>query len=128
MSNVAPPHLEKNRPCLQGCFTAIPLLVFLFKPTITHEYSLQVSQTELQYIVDNVLQKAVDGMNEDGCPFVGILFAGIMLTTQGPKVLEFNCRFGDPGNGNRSLLSFVILARLFFCIDCYYEQQPLCFI
>lgn len=44
----------------------------------------------------NILQKAVDGMKAAGHPFVGVLFAGIMLTANGPKVLEFNCRFGDP--------------------------------
>ena len=36
-------------------------------------------------------------MKEKGYPFVGILYAGLMMTDDGPKVLEFNCRFGDPG-------------------------------
>ena len=48
-------------------------------------------------ITRDVLQKAVDGLREEGCAFVGVLFSGIMLTAQGPRVLEFNCRFGDPG-------------------------------
>ncbi|XP_077957380.1 trifunctional purine biosynthetic protein adenosine-3 isoform X2 [Gasterosteus aculeatus] len=56
----------------------------------------QVSQELLQQIRDTVLQKTVDGMREEGTPYVGVLYAGLMLTKQGLKVLEFNCRFGDP--------------------------------
>ncbi|XP_028995214.1 trifunctional purine biosynthetic protein adenosine-3 [Betta splendens] len=56
----------------------------------------QVSQELLQQIREMVLQKTVDGMREEGAPYLGVLYAGLMLTKQGPKVLEFNCRFGDP--------------------------------
>ncbi|KAL6115222.1 gart [Pungitius sinensis] len=56
----------------------------------------QVSQELLQEIRDTVLQKTVDGMRKEGTPYVGVLYAGLMLTKQGLKVLEFNCRFGDP--------------------------------
>ncbi len=43
-----------------------------------------------------ILQPAVDGLRAEGRPFVGVLYAGLMLTATGPKLLEFNCRFGDP--------------------------------
>uniref|UniRef100_A0A8C1LYI9 Phosphoribosylglycinamide formyltransferase n=1 Tax=Cyprinus carpio TaxID=7962 RepID=A0A8C1LYI9_CYPCA len=56
----------------------------------------QVSEEVLQEIQTSVLQKTVDGMREEGTPYVGVLYAGLMLTTEGAKVLEFNCRFGDP--------------------------------
>uniref|UniRef100_A0A8B9CI11 Trifunctional purine biosynthetic protein adenosine-3 n=1 Tax=Anser brachyrhynchus TaxID=132585 RepID=A0A8B9CI11_9AVES len=56
----------------------------------------QISKDLLLKIRDTVLQKTVDGMRKEGVPYFGVLYAGLMLTKDGPKVLEFNCRFGDP--------------------------------
>jgi phosphoribosylamine--glycine ligase len=55
-----------------------------------------VSPELAQTILESVLQPAVQGMAAEGTPYVGVLFAGLMLTSDGLKVLEFNCRFGDP--------------------------------
>ncbi|MCL2661543.1 MAG: phosphoribosylamine--glycine ligase [Acidobacteriaceae bacterium] len=49
-----------------------------------------------QWITANVAQRTVDGMSAEGSPFKGILFIGLMMTAEGPKVLEFNTRWGDP--------------------------------
>ena len=50
----------------------------------------------MREIAATVHQPIVDGMRERGTPFHGVLYAGLMLTPQGPRVLEFNVRFGDP--------------------------------
>src|SRR5688572_2245824 len=55
-----------------------------------------VTEEILRTIERDVLVPAVDGMIREGVEYKGILYAGLMLTTNGPKVLEFNCRFGDP--------------------------------
>jgi phosphoribosylamine--glycine ligase len=47
-------------------------------------------------IRETVLEPVVKGLAERGHPYVGVLYAGLMLTPAGPRVLEFNCRFGDP--------------------------------
>ncbi|HEY0736834.1 MAG TPA: phosphoribosylamine--glycine ligase [Herpetosiphonaceae bacterium] len=47
-------------------------------------------------ITEQVLQPAIDTLAEMGTPFAGVLYAGLMLTEDGPRVLEFNARFGDP--------------------------------
>ena len=55
-----------------------------------------LSETVLRQVERDVLVPLVDGLIRDGIPYKGVLYAGLMLTNQGPKVLEFNCRFGDP--------------------------------
>jgi phosphoribosylamine--glycine ligase len=50
----------------------------------------------IEEVRQTVLQPVVDGMAAEGMPYVGVLYAGLMLTERGPQVLEFNCRFGDP--------------------------------
>jgi len=43
-----------------------------------------------------LIEPTVRGMAAEGCPYVGVLYAGLMLTPQGPKLVEYNARFGDP--------------------------------
>ncbi|MBF0331699.1 MAG: phosphoribosylamine--glycine ligase [Candidatus Omnitrophica bacterium] len=50
----------------------------------------------LKQITDDIIRPVIEGMAEEESPFKGILYAGVMLTKDGPKVLEFNTRFGDP--------------------------------
>lgn len=50
----------------------------------------------LKLCLEKVLRPAIDGIAEMGEPYKGVLYAGLMLTKEGPKVLEFNARFGDP--------------------------------
>ena len=49
-----------------------------------------------EYCQKHIYQPTVDAMRAEGRPFTGIIFFGLMLTEQGPKVLEYNARFGDP--------------------------------
>ena len=49
-----------------------------------------------QFCKEHIYQKTVDAMNAEGREFKGIIFFGLMLTPDGPKVLEYNARFGDP--------------------------------
>ncbi len=57
-------------------------------PVITEDLSSR--------IYDEILVPTVRAMEAEGCPYKGILYAGLMITEEGPKVIEFNCRFGDP--------------------------------
>lgn len=55
-----------------------------------------VTKELLDKIITRILEPAVRGMYQEGMPFKGVLYAGVMLTKDGPFVLEFNTRFGDP--------------------------------
>jgi len=49
-----------------------------------------------EYVEKNIMIPTMEAMNTEDCPFKGILYIGLMLTKDGPKVLEYNARFGDP--------------------------------
>ena len=57
-------------------------------PVMTPELNEQVMNT--------IVRPAISGMASEGCTFKGILYVGLMITETGPKVIEFNCRLGDP--------------------------------
>jgi phosphoribosylamine--glycine ligase len=48
------------------------------------------------FVKSNIIDRTLAALAEAKCPFTGLLYAGLMLTGEGPKVVEFNCRFGDP--------------------------------
>ena len=50
----------------------------------------------LNEISESIIQPAIRGMAREGNTYRGFLYFGLMLTPQGPQVLEFNCRMGDP--------------------------------
>ncbi|KNZ44271.1 phosphoribosylamine-glycine ligase [Puccinia sorghi] len=54
------------------------------------------SSDHMKASLKSIIQRTIDGMRKEGMSFVGCLFTGFMLTEQGPKVLEYNVRFGDP--------------------------------
>ncbi len=54
------------------------------------------SDEMIEHVKESIIKPTVDGMREEGYPFVGCLYAGLILTESGVKVLEYNCRFGDP--------------------------------
>jgi len=70
----------------------------------------------VQEIMARVLQPVVDGMRRRGTPYVGVLYAGLMLTDLGPRVLEFNCRFGDPET--QSLMPLLESDLVEICLAC----------
>ncbi|MGC9318716.1 MAG: phosphoribosylamine--glycine ligase [Armatimonadota bacterium] len=63
-----------------GCYSPVPFL----------------TDEMLQDILDNTIRPSVEQMAADGNPYVGTLYGGMILTEEGPRLLEYNCRFGDP--------------------------------
>ncbi|HET6624302.1 MAG TPA: phosphoribosylamine--glycine ligase [Gaiellaceae bacterium] len=55
-----------------------------------------LGEAEVAELVETIHRPVLEELARRGAPFVGLLYAGLMLTEEGPRVLEFNCRFGDP--------------------------------
>jgi len=59
--------------------------------------SLEMLNPELRQVIEETMVRpTVEGLLKDGLPYRGFLYFGLMLTADGPKMLEYNCRFGDP--------------------------------
>lgn len=55
-----------------------------------------ITEEDERYALDEIMKKTAAAMVAEGCPFSGVLYGGLMKTADGIKVIEFNCRFGDP--------------------------------
>ena len=55
-----------------------------------------ITEEDLTYAMDKIMRPTAAAMVEEGCPFCGVLYGGLMKTKSGIKVIEFNARFGDP--------------------------------
>ena len=55
-----------------------------------------ITDTLKEQVMKEIVQPVVDGLRAEGCLYCGCLYAGLMITKDGPKVIEFNARFGDP--------------------------------
>ena len=53
-------------------------------------------KAEMETVMNTIIYPTVAGMKKDEIPFTGVLFAGLMMTKDGPKLIEYNARFGDP--------------------------------
>ena len=55
-----------------------------------------IPQEQVDWAVEHIMKPTAKALVAEGCPFCGVLYGGLMLTAEGPKVIEFNARFGDP--------------------------------
>jgi phosphoribosylamine---glycine ligase len=62
----------------------------------SHSPAVVLSGETAAEIMRTIVMPSVQGMSAEGRPYTGVLYVGVMLTPDGPKVLEYNCRFGDP--------------------------------
>ncbi len=85
-----------------------------------------VTKELLKRIEHEIIAPTLNAMREDGIPFEGILYPGLILTKNGPKILEYNARFGDPETQTyMRLLETNLLDIINACIDKKLEELPI---
>jgi phosphoribosylamine--glycine ligase len=79
-----------------------------------------------EWIMHHIAEPTIRGMAEEGAPFAGVLYCGLMMTARGPQVLEFNARFGDPETQALLVrLESDLLEALEACIDGRLDQTTM---
>ena len=77
-----------------------------------------IDQNLTEIIMEQFIQPTIKGMAEEGNPYKGVLYAGLMITPSGPKLIEYNARFGDPETQVLILrLKSDLLPALIACVD-----------
>ncbi|MBT6822660.1 phosphoribosylamine--glycine ligase [archaeon] len=80
------------------------------------------------YAMEKIMLPTINAMASEGTPYVGILYGGLMITKDGPKVIEFNCRFGDPeAQPILTLLKSNLIDIIKSCIDGTLDMQDVVF-
>ena len=87
--------------------------------------ALLVNQQDLQDLTELVLIPTLKGLKKKKIKYIGVIYAGLMLTSSGPKVIEFNCRFGDPEcQALMPLMGEEFASVLFACAQGELENAP----
>ena len=82
----------------------------------------QISPKIIEASIKNVLQPVASYMKQQGTPYTGILYAGLIFTAEGPKVIEFNARFGDP---EAQVVLPLLSSKLVNIMDQLLRHEPL---
>ncbi len=84
-----------------------------------------INQQDLQDLTDLILVPTLKGLKKKKIKYIGVIYAGLMLTESGPKVIEFNCRFGDPEcQALMPLMGEEFASVLFSCARGELEKAP----
>ena len=84
-----------------------------------------INQKDLQELTELILLPTLKGLKKKGIKYIGVIYAGLMLTSNGPKVIEFNCRFGDPEcQALMPLMGEELASVLFACARGELEKAP----
>jgi phosphoribosylamine--glycine ligase len=87
-----------------------------------------ISHDDINAMCDVIIKPAVRAIKSTGIPYRGVLFAGIMLTSDGPMCLEYNCRFGDPETEIvLPLLETDLVEVINACVDARLDQISVSF-
>lgn len=82
--------------------------------------TVSLSASLFSEIEESIIQRSIEGLKKDGIDYCGILYIGLMLTAEGPKVLEYNCRLGDPEC--QTLLPLLKSDLASTCLACIHGQ------
>jgi phosphoribosylamine--glycine ligase len=85
-----------------------------------------VTEDHMKAIENEIVKPTIDALKKRGKPFKGVLFPGIMITEKGPKVIEFNARFGDPETESyMRILKTDLVDILLACVDGKLNEQKI---